>query len=109
MTSQIILKNIIQCKNKLNLINSCSRKKFSIVSTFYSASKKTDHLRLNYNPKICIVGSGPAALYTAQYTLKSINPESNPTIDIFEKLPVPFGLVNLITFYLHLMITNKLK
>lgn len=45
---------------------------------------------IKINPKVCIVGSGPAALYTAQYLLKSIN---NLTIDVFEKLPVPFGLV----------------
>ncbi|XP_052760627.1 NADPH:adrenodoxin oxidoreductase, mitochondrial-like [Mya arenaria] len=39
---------------------------------------------------ICIVGSGPAGFYTAQQLLKA-----NPSIkvDIYEKLPVPFGLV----------------
>lgn len=50
-------------------------------------------IKLNYNPKICIVGSGPAALYTAQYILKSFSSENQITIDVFEKLPVPFGLV----------------
>jgi adrenodoxin-NADP+ reductase len=44
-------------------------------------------------PKICIVGSGPAAIYTAQYVLKNLNNVNPPTIDIYEKLPVPFGLV----------------
>ncbi|XP_046450928.1 NADPH:adrenodoxin oxidoreductase, mitochondrial-like isoform X2 [Daphnia pulex] len=40
--------------------------------------------------KVCIVGSGPAGFYTAQHLLKNC-----PTleIDMFEKLPVPFGLV----------------
>ena len=42
--------------------------------------------------KICIVGSGPAALYTAQYVLKSLS-TIKKSIDIYEKLPVPFGLV----------------
>ena len=42
--------------------------------------------------KICIVGSGPAALYTAQYIMKTL-PDVKKTIDIYEKLPVPFGLV----------------
>lgn len=42
--------------------------------------------------KIAIVGSGPAALYTAQYILKNTSSD-NLTIDIYEKLPVPFGLV----------------
>ncbi|XP_054724022.1 NADPH:adrenodoxin oxidoreductase, mitochondrial-like [Uloborus diversus] len=39
--------------------------------------------------KICIVGSGPAGFYTAQYLLKNKSIE----IDIFERLPVPFGLI----------------
>lgn len=46
--------------------------------------------------KVAIVGSGPAALYTAQYLLKNLaaNSPGDPlTIDIYEKLPVPFGLV----------------
>ena len=40
--------------------------------------------------RVCIVGSGPSAFYTAKYILAS-----HPTIsiDILEKLPVPFGLV----------------
>jgi len=42
------------------------------------------------SPRVGIVGSGPAGFYTAQYILKH-----HPTaqVDIFEKLPVPFGLV----------------
>lgn len=47
---------------------------------------------LKFTPKICIVGSGPAALYTAQYVLKHFK-TVQPNIDIYEKLPVPFGLV----------------
>lgn len=44
--------------------------------------------------KIALVGSGPAALYTAQYILKNLNTSNNNlVIDIYEKLPVPFGLV----------------
>ncbi|KAK9880340.1 hypothetical protein WA026_010225 [Henosepilachna vigintioctopunctata] len=41
-------------------------------------------------PKISIVGAGPAGFYTAQYLLKKL---CRCEIDIFEKLPVPFGLV----------------
>ena len=40
--------------------------------------------------KIAVVGAGPAGFYASQYLLKNI-PES--TIDIYEALPVPFGLV----------------
>ncbi|KAL5018567.1 hypothetical protein ScPMuIL_004289 [Solemya velum] len=42
------------------------------------------------NPKICVVGSGPAGFYTAQQLLKG---NSLVEVDIYEKLPVPFGLV----------------
>lgn len=41
-------------------------------------------------PKICIVGAGPAGFYSAQHLIKKIN---SAVIDIYEKLPVPFGLV----------------
>ncbi|EEB17142.1 NADPH:adrenodoxin oxidoreductase, putative [Pediculus humanus corporis] len=40
--------------------------------------------------KICIVGSGPAGFYSAQQLIK-ISP--NVVVDIYERLPVPFGLV----------------
>lgn len=39
--------------------------------------------------KVAIVGSGPAGFYTTQKLLK--NPDIK--VDIFERLPVPFGLV----------------
>lgn len=41
-------------------------------------------------PHVAVVGSGPAGFYTAQQILKG-----HPTacVDIYEKLPVPFGLV----------------
>ncbi|KAL3876670.1 hypothetical protein ACJMK2_034475 [Sinanodonta woodiana] len=42
------------------------------------------------NPHICIVGSGPAGFYTAQQLLKG---HPSLRVDIFERLPVPFGLV----------------
>ncbi|KAI5730086.1 hypothetical protein M8J76_009885 [Diaphorina citri] len=41
-------------------------------------------------PNVCIIGSGPAGFYCAQQILKLL-PQS--TVDIYEKLPVPFGLV----------------
>uniref|UniRef100_K7FK23 NADPH:adrenodoxin oxidoreductase, mitochondrial n=1 Tax=Pelodiscus sinensis TaxID=13735 RepID=K7FK23_PELSI len=41
-------------------------------------------------PQICIVGSGPAGFYTAQHLLKH---HQLAQVDIYEKLPVPFGLV----------------
>ncbi|XP_053904340.1 NADPH:adrenodoxin oxidoreductase, mitochondrial isoform X1 [Malaclemys terrapin pileata] len=41
-------------------------------------------------PQICVVGSGPAGFYTTQHLLKH---HSLARVDIYEKLPVPFGLV----------------
>ena len=40
--------------------------------------------------KACIVGSGPAGFYTAKKMLKEF---VNVKVDMYEKLPVPFGLV----------------
>lgn len=40
--------------------------------------------------RTCIVGSGPAGFYSAQYLLKHL---PNSRVDLIEKLPVPFGLV----------------
>lgn len=44
----------------------------------------------NFSTKVCIVGSGPAGFYVAQQLLKAL---PNVTVDMYEKLPVPFGLV----------------
>nr|XP_042697030.1 NADPH:adrenodoxin oxidoreductase, mitochondrial isoform X2 [Chrysemys picta bellii] len=41
-------------------------------------------------PQICVVGSGPAGFYTTQHLLKH---HRLARVDIYEKLPVPFGLV----------------
>lgn len=43
-----------------------------------------------FEPKICVVGAGPAGFYASQHILKTL---PNARIDIIEKLPVPFGLV----------------
>ncbi|XP_029312999.1 NADPH:adrenodoxin oxidoreductase, mitochondrial isoform X2 [Cottoperca gobio] len=40
--------------------------------------------------KVCIVGSGPAGFYTAQHLIKA---RPDVEVDIYERLPVPFGLV----------------
>ncbi|XP_038591380.1 NADPH:adrenodoxin oxidoreductase, mitochondrial [Micropterus salmoides] len=42
------------------------------------------------SPKVCIVGSGPAGFYTAQHLIKA---RQDVQVDIFERLPIPFGLV----------------
>lgn len=44
----------------------------------------------NVVPKICIIGAGPAGFYAAQHIIKKLG---NSQVDVYEKLPVPFGLV----------------
>ncbi|KAK7135087.1 hypothetical protein R3I93_018252 [Phoxinus phoxinus] len=41
-------------------------------------------------PRVCVVGGGPAGFYTAQQLLKA---RQDAIVDIYERLPVPFGLV----------------
>ena len=41
-------------------------------------------------PCFAVVGSGPAGFYTAQRILKN---HERALVDIYERLPVPFGLV----------------
>ncbi|KAM9426570.1 NADPH:adrenodoxin oxidoreductase, mitochondrial [Pholidichthys leucotaenia] len=42
------------------------------------------------SPKVCVVGSGPGGFYTAQHLIKA---RKDMEVDIYERLPVPFGLV----------------
>ncbi|XP_041942725.1 NADPH:adrenodoxin oxidoreductase, mitochondrial [Alosa sapidissima] len=42
------------------------------------------------NTKVCIVGGGPAGFYTAQHLIKG---RPDVQVDVYERLPVPFGLV----------------
>jgi hypothetical protein len=43
-----------------------------------------------HGPRVAIVGSGPAGFYTAQKVMREID---GTKIDMYEQLPVPFGLV----------------
>ncbi|XP_067005903.2 NADPH:adrenodoxin oxidoreductase, mitochondrial [Anabrus simplex] len=41
-------------------------------------------------PKVCLIGGGPSGFYAAQHLIKTL---PNVQVDIYERLPVPFGLV----------------
>ena len=41
-------------------------------------------------PRVAIIGSGPAGFYTAQKVMREI---PGTKVDMYEQLPVPFGLV----------------
>lgn len=42
------------------------------------------------NQDVAIVGSGPSAMYTAKYILRK---SPRVFVDIFDRLPIPYGLV----------------
>lgn len=51
------------------------------------------HDKAHYNgpsPRVAIIGSGPAGFYTAQKLMRSLR---DTKVDMYEQLPVPFGLV----------------
>ncbi|CAD7076894.1 unnamed protein product [Hermetia illucens] len=70
-----ILQSLLKTRSALS-----SSYSFSTSATSYGSIEK----------KICIVGAGPAGFYAAQYLLKHL---PNCSIDVIERLPVPFGLV----------------
>lgn len=57
----------------------------------YSASFKSTVNPHKAEYRCCIVGSGPAALYTAEEIKKKISHDA--IIDFYERLPTPFGLI----------------
>ncbi|CAH8638020.1 unnamed protein product [Schistosoma bovis] len=63
----------------MRLINSAIKSPFRLLKRQFSSQIQ-----------ICIIGSGPSAFYTAQTLLKN---HPGVHIDMFEKLPSPFGLV----------------
>lgn len=56
----------------------------------FANAQKLHHINLCNKHSVAIVGSGPAGFYTAQQILKG---NQDVIVDIFEILPVPFGLV----------------
>lgn len=51
---------------------------------------KSHHVQGDRPVRVAIVGSGPAGFYAAYRLLGRID---NAVVDMYEKLPVPFGLV----------------
>jgi NADPH-dependent 2,4-dienoyl-CoA reductase/sulfur reductase-like enzyme len=43
--------------------------------------------------RICIVGSGPSGFYCAKYLLERKTGLNNVSVDMYDRLPTPFGLV----------------
>ncbi|KAJ9586378.1 hypothetical protein L9F63_019959, partial [Diploptera punctata] len=66
----------------LNGCRSSINQYFTIWNRFRSSASSA--------PKVCIVGSGPASFYAAQHLIKKV---PSIEVDVYEHLPVPFGLV----------------
>lgn len=54
---------------------------------WYASAKVEYH---GPSPRVAIIGSGPAGFYTAQKLMRDIH---GTKVDMYEQLPVPFGLV----------------
>ncbi|RMZ79799.1 hypothetical protein DV738_g3224, partial [Chaetothyriales sp. CBS 135597] len=52
--------------------------------------RATDNAVKGPSPHVAIVGSGPAGFYTAQKLMRDVD---GTKVDMYEQLPVPFGLV----------------
>ena len=63
-----------------------TKKLLQIYGVFQRGFATNSHI----SPKACVVGSGPAAFSVCQTLLKN---NTDVQVDMFEKLPVPFGLV----------------
>ncbi|KAG0034060.1 hypothetical protein BGZ81_006401 [Podila clonocystis] len=63
---------------------------FSTSFSFFSANSSGSEDRVSRPFKVAVIGSGPGGFYTAHRILKQV-PQSS--IDMYEALPVPHGLV----------------
>ncbi|KAG6042038.1 hypothetical protein E4U41_006715 [Claviceps citrina] len=62
----------------------------SVARTFSTTSERND-VRPNQGPfRLAVIGSGPAGFYTAHRVMTRV---PNTHVDMYESLPVPFGLV----------------
>lgn len=50
-------------------------------------------LRRSLHHRICVIGSGPSGFYSTKYLLDPKLQEYNIYVDMYDKLPTPFGLV----------------
>lgn len=61
------------------------------ITRFHVSRRHSSHVVRDGRPfRMAVVGSGPAGFYTAYKVMSSIE---NAIIDMYECLPVPFGLV----------------
>src|ERR1700761_8292527 len=85
--------------NQCSPLTSCARRTPSqahrILGRLSAQARTTSHATAAGNgdgagPTVAVIGSGPAGFYTAQKLMRQI---PRTRIDMYEQLPVPFGLV----------------
>jgi NADPH-dependent glutamate synthase beta subunit-like oxidoreductase len=68
--------------------------RFTTPKAFRTVAARCSHHAANDyegpGPTVAIIGSGPAGFYTAQKIMREIR---GTKVDMYEQLPVPFGLV----------------
>jgi threonine dehydrogenase-like Zn-dependent dehydrogenase len=64
-----------------SLLTSCPRR----AAIHHVATRRTGS-----GPRVAVIGSGPAGFYTAQKVMRDVD---GTKVDMYEQLPVPFGLV----------------
>ena len=75
------------------LVQPCARQLLRVKGHYVAGARRARHDAAAANgrgPRIAIVGSGPAGFYTAQKAMREL-PDTR--VDMYEQLPVPFGLV----------------
>lgn len=61
-----------------------------LIYNIFRGSKPFYSTSAVHQPKVCVVGSGPAGFYVSQHLIKAY---PKIEVDLYERLPVPFGLV----------------
>lgn len=83
----------LHCQTRVGCLESLSRRVRITPKHINQARYKHDHHAQDGGhrpPTVAIIGSGPAGFYTAQKLMREIG---GTRVDMYEQLPVPFGLV----------------
>lgn len=74
------------------LCTRCARQGFRLSRTLLWRRHNSTVVRVRHDRsfRVAVVGSGPAGFYAASRLLSKVN---DAVVDMYERLPVPFGLV----------------
>lgn len=89
----MLLWRSLQCQTRVACLESITRGPSRKTIHIHQARHKHDRHTQDVNhrpPTVAIIGSGPAGFYTAQKLMREVE---GTVVDMYEQLPVPFGLV----------------